>query len=63
MENILIRRTAAAAGVRLWQIAEKLGMSDASFSRKLRLELPEGEQKKIFAIIETIAKEAANGNN
>ena len=63
MKNIIVRRAAAANGVRLWQIADNLGMSDASFSRKLRRELPEEEQQKILAIIDNIAKEAANGDN
>ena len=60
MKNIKIRRTAAANGVCLWQIAERLGISDANFSRKLRRELPEEEQQKILAVINAIAKEAAN---
>ncbi len=60
MKNIKIRRTAAANGVRLWQIAERLGISDANFSRKLRRELPEEEQQKILAVINAIAKEAVN---
>ena len=60
MSNIDIRVEATKRGVRLWQIAECLGISDANFSRKLRRELPEEEQSKIFAIIDTIAKEAEN---
>ena len=50
MCNQDIRRIAAGAGVKLWQIADALGIADCSFSRKLRKELPQEEKKKIFSI-------------
>lgn len=46
-----IRTRAEKAGVRLWQIAEKVGINDGNFSRKLRRELPQEEKEKIFRII------------
>ncbi len=58
MSNQDIRRTAAGAGVKLWQIAEALGIADCSLSRKLRRELPAEEKERIFAIIDRLAKEA-----
>lgn len=58
MKNQDIRRTAAGAGVKLWQIAEALGIADCSLSRKLRKELPDDEKEKIFSIIDRLAKEA-----
>lgn len=58
MYNQDIRRTAAGAGVKLWQIAEALGIADCSLSRKLRRELPAEEKRRIFAIIDRLAKEA-----
>lgn len=57
MSNVNIRTEAIKKGVRLWQIAERLGVSDANFSRKLRRELPEEEQQKVLEIIDTIARE------
>lgn len=57
MENQRIREAATAAGVKLWQIAEAYGLSDGNFSRKLRRELPEEEQKRILKIIEELKKE------
>lgn len=57
MSNQDIRRTAAGAGVKLWQIAEALGIADCSLSRKLRRELPAEEKERIFAIIDRLAKE------
>jgi hypothetical protein len=43
----------------LWEIADKVGIADSSFSRKLRRELPQGEKQRIFSAIEEIAKEKA----
>ena len=45
MTNQDIRRTAAGAGVKLWQIAGALGIADYSLSRKLRRELPTEEKE------------------
>lgn len=59
MSNQEIRRTAAGAGVKLWQIADALGMADCSFSRKLRKELSQDEKEKIFSIIQRLAKEVS----
>lgn len=56
--NRLIRESAKSNGVKLWQIAEAYGVNDGNFSRKLRRELPEDEQRKIISIIEHLAKEA-----
>ncbi len=58
MHNKDIRHVAAGSGVRLWQIAEALGIADCSFSRKLRKELSDDEKNRIFGIIENLAKEA-----
>lgn len=55
MENIKIRVAAKDNGVCLWEVAEVLGIPDASFSRKLRRELPEQKQKEILNIIADIA--------
>lgn len=46
--NAEIRRSAAAAGIRLWQLADGLGITDASFSRKLRRELSADEKQSAF---------------
>ncbi len=54
MYNLDIRKEASNAGVKLWQIAEKLGINDGNFSRKLRKELKAEEKTKIRAIIAEI---------
>jgi len=48
---------AKRAGVRLWEIAERLGMNDGNFSRKLRRELNPEERRKILAIINDLETE------
>lgn len=55
--NETIRGAARSKGVRMWQIAETLGINEAVFSRKLRHELPEKETQKILAAIAQLAKE------
>lgn len=51
MKNIEIREAAKKAGVKFWQIAEKLGINDGNFSRKLRKELNADEKAHIMNII------------
>ena len=54
MENLRIRQAAKEKHVRLWEVAEYLGMNDGNFSRKLRRELPVDETKNILAVIDSI---------
>lgn len=55
--NQEVRNAAKNAGVCLWEVAQRYGVNDGNFSRKLRRELPEGEKKRILAIIDEIAAE------
>ena len=55
--NLKIREAACNADVRLWEIAERIGVNDGNFSRKLRKELPEAEQRKILQIIDELVRE------
>lgn len=50
-KNLDIRNEAKKAGVKLWQIAERLNITDGNFSRKLRKELTDEEKTQIRAII------------
>lgn len=59
MANQDVRRAAAGAGVKLWQVAEALGIADCSLSRKLRKELSQAEKERMFSIIEAISKGGA----
>lgn len=58
VKNQDIRDVAKKSGIKLWQIAEKLGIWDATLSKKLRKELPQEEKEKIFGIISELSKEA-----
>ena len=55
MCNQDIRCAAGGAGVKLWQIADALGISDGGLSRKLRKELSEEKKEEILSIIEKIS--------
>lgn len=55
--NASIREKAKCYGVRLWQIADALGMQESFFSKKLRKEIPADEKEKIMTIIEQLSKE------
>jgi len=55
MANNDIRLTAAGAGVKLWEIADELGITDSSFSRWLRKELPSEKKAKINEIIKKLS--------
>lgn len=52
-----IRDKAKANNILLWQIAERLNITDATFSRKLRKELSADEKSKVFSIIDTLTAE------
>lgn len=57
MKNEKIRMAAKDAGVKLWQIAERVGLTDSNFSRKLRRELPDEECERILRLIDELAAE------
>lgn len=57
MKNADIREAAKKHGVYLWEIAEGLGISDFSFSRRLRHELTPDQKADILEIILKKAKE------
>lgn len=57
MRNKEIREAAKRADIRLWQIAERLGMNDGNFSRKLRRELTQEEREEIMGIIAELERE------
>lgn len=56
MHNKTIRELAKEKNVKLWQIADALGINDGNLSRKLRKELPQEEQKRIISIINELAE-------
>ena len=55
--NKEIRKAAKESGICLWQVAEKLGINDGNFSRKLRRELLPAEREKVLDIIRNLSQE------
>lgn len=51
MANQDIRLAAKGSGVALWRIAEKLGISEPTMTRRLRTELNDDEKAHIMNII------------
>ena len=45
------------AGIKQWQLAEAMGISETHLSRKLRKELPQEEMQTILEIIDGLSKE------
>ena len=62
VKNTDIRNLAKESNVKLWMIAERLGMNDGNFSRKLRRELGPTEKEKIIRIIQSVKQEDNYGN-
>ena len=52
-----IREYAKSKGVKLWEIADKIGINDGNFSRRLRKELSESKKKELYVIIDNIVAE------
>lgn len=59
MKNQEIRTLAKSTGVKLWEVADALGIADTTFCRKLRKEFPADEKEKILSIITELAKEVS----
>lgn len=60
MKNVEIRNYAKKNDVKLWEIADVYGVSDITFSKKLRYELPEKDKENIMQIIDDLAKAKAD---
>ena len=56
LNNIEVRKAFLETGVNKWEVAEKLGMTDSSFSRKLRKEMSKFEKDSIINLIYQIHK-------
>lgn len=63
MTKAEIKQLAKNAGVYMWQIAEKLGITDGTLSRKLRRPLSETDTAKVLAAIEQLTAEQATQTN
>lgn len=51
-----VKKTIIDAGLKFWQVAYAMGISDATFSRKLRVEMKPEEKQKIHDTIAILKK-------
>ena len=54
MANQEIKEKISSSNLKYWQVAYELGITDSTFSKKLRKELPVELKAKIYAIIEKL---------
>lgn len=54
MSSLEIKSKIIAAGLHCYQVAEKFGITDTSFSRKLRTGLNDEDTQKVLSIIEEL---------
>jgi DNA-binding XRE family transcriptional regulator len=52
VNNERIRRELKVVGMKQWQLAELMGISEQTICRKFRKELPEDEQQRIIELIQ-----------
>ena len=57
MNNMKIRIKLLEHNKRIWWLAQIMGTSEATMSRRLRTELPEDEQNRIIKLIDEKAGE------
>ena len=56
MNNIKVRNAVKEKRLFYYEVAEMLGISEFTLSRKLRKELPQEEQEKIISVIDDFVK-------
>ena len=59
MTGTEVKQLAKENGIFLWQIAEKLGINDGNFSRKLRKPLSNSDAAKVLNAVEQLKNEQA----
>ena len=63
MANQDIKSEIKKSGLKFWEVAESLNITDGTFSRKLRKELSEENKKNIRGIITTLEAEKTHENS
>ena len=59
LNNADVRDHAKKRGVKLWELATKMGISEPTMTRKLRAELSDADKVSIIARIDAIAADKA----
>ena len=55
-KNQKLKKKKKTKDVKLWEVAEVLGIQDSALSRKLRKELSDTERDNILSIIDKVAE-------
>lgn len=63
MANEAIREKVKATGVKYWEVAERIGVSDVTLCRQMRRELPEARQQLILRAIDELAGRDTDGEH
>ncbi len=61
MRNSEVKAKAVAAGVRSYEIAEELGVSESTWCRMLRRQMDAETRKKVLAAIKTVQQKHKEG--
>lgn len=56
MCNQEIRAAVKRSGIRMWQLAEALGIADTTLCKRLRKELSDNERKSILEVISKLER-------
>lgn len=59
--NLDVRECAKKAGIYLWQIAAAIGVSEPTFNRRMRVEMPETEKEQVKKVISRLEAEQNGG--
>lgn len=59
-KNLDLRQAIEKSGLYYWQIADALGVSDTTFSKRLRKELSVKEKEEVYDIIKHLRRENAS---
>lgn len=59
--NLDVRECAKKAGIYLWQIAAAIGVSEPTFNRRMRVEMPELEKEQVKHVISRLETEQNGG--
>jgi DNA-binding XRE family transcriptional regulator len=61
MKNEKIRQYAKRRNVKLWEVAKAVGVSDTTFSKKMREEFPEEKAQAIIELIDELVMKKEEG--
>ena len=62
MSNVEVRTEIMRNGLKHWEVAAELGISETSFSRKMRMELPDDDRERVLAAIKAICRSRNGGD-